>query len=38
MMGFFTELFDQAQQEKIPDIVIAEVREITPSPEQSIIN
>ena len=28
MMGFFTELFDQAQQEKIPDIVIAEVRQI----------
>ena len=27
MMGFFTELFDLAQQEKIPDIVIAEVRQ-----------
>ena len=31
MMGFFTELFDQAQQENIPDIVIAEVREIFPT-------
>ena len=26
MMGFFTELFDQAQNQKISDIVIAEVR------------
>ena len=39
MMGFFTELFDQAQQENIPDIVIAEVREIFPtSVELTIAN
>ena len=28
MMGFFTELFDQAQNQKISDIVIAEVRRV----------
>ena len=28
MMGFFTELFDQAQNKKISDIVIAEVRRV----------
>ena len=28
MMGFFTELFDQAQNQKISDIVIAEVTRV----------
>ena len=28
MMGFFTELFDRAQDQKISDIVIAEVTEV----------
>ena len=37
MMGFFTELFDQAQQENIPDIVIAEVRQIY-FPQQTMTN